>query len=494
MATPIPSNEARFSLGEIARATGGTLRNGDAAREVRGVCTDSRHVAGGSLFVALVGETHDGHQHVATAAGRGAGAVLVRRGTNAAGPSIEVDDTLVALGKLARAFVDRGRATRTIPSVAITGSAGKTTTKELTAAAVAAVFGGTLATKGNLNNLIGVPMTLFTLSEEHRAMVIECGTNARREIERLGEIVAPDVGIVLNADAGHTAGIGGIEDVAIEKGAMFAAATSVAIANGDDPPSLGQLGRAKVRTMRFAANSDADVRLVDRVATGQGTSRIRVALAPTCIRDAADASLDVELKIPGHAAAIDACAAIAAVVAMRGPLTHDELTAVSAALATVAPTAGRFAPIAWREAVIIDDTYNANPRSVRASIATAREMADGLGGQLLLVLADMLELGELSPRLHAEIGEAAVTAGAVMLVAVGDEMRAAVDAARASSDSHARTMIIEHVTSASAAAAMLRDRIGARDVVLVKGSRGMRMEGVIAALGSGDHAVERVGP
>src|SRR6266545_6452298 len=176
MATPIPTNRAAFTLAEVAEATEGTLVGAGAGSEpvVTGVSTDTRALVTGALFVALRGHTHDGHAHLAQAEHRGAAAAVVCRGTHCSLPRIEVDDTLVALGRLARFHADRVRASREVPSVAITGSAGKTTTKGLTAAAVEALYGRTLATVGNLNNLVGVPMTLLTLEDEHRAMVIEC--------------------------------------------------------------------------------------------------------------------------------------------------------------------------------------------------------------------------------------------------------------------------------------------------------------------------------
>lgn len=490
MATPIPSNGASFTLGEIARVTGGTLVGGASDTVCSAVSTDTRGIAAGALFVALVGETHDGHQHVATALGRGAAAALVNRGHDAHAPRIEVDDTLLALGQLARAFVDRERAKRPVPSIGITGSAGKTTTKELTAAVVRAVFGPTLATRGNLNNLVGVPMTLFTLSDDDRAMVIECGTNARGEIARLGAIVAPDVGLVLNADAGHTAGLGGIEDVAIEKGAMFTSAQKFAIGNADDPPSRARLEHAKVPTLLFGQSVDADFRLVSRTPQIDGTTRIGITLPPRFVTDGVAPTIEADLALPGLAAALDATAAIAALAAMRGRLSREDIANAAQALSSVKPTAGRFAPAHVGDVLLIDDTYNANPRSMRASIATAREIADGVSGRLVLVLGDMLELGELAPRLHAEIGEEALRARASVVVTVGEQMALAARVVVAAGVPDA--LVVETMRTDDAATA-LAPVLRARDVVLVKGSRGMRMEGVVEQL-SRDHTLGKVGP
>jgi len=170
-----------MTLDEAAQATGGTLI-GDGSRRIRGISTDSRAIEPGGLFVALKGLSHDGHAYVAAAAARGAGAAVVARRATASIDRIEVDDTLDALGRLARYHVGRLRARRPIPSIAIGGAVGKTTTKELTTAAVRALYGRTLATIGNLNNLVGVPLMLLGLDENHQAMVIECGTNSPGEI------------------------------------------------------------------------------------------------------------------------------------------------------------------------------------------------------------------------------------------------------------------------------------------------------------------------
>ena len=222
MTTPIPVNQCAFTLGEIARATGGIIAPGaSAALTVRGVSIDSRTIEPGALFVPLRGADRDGHEFVAAAIRRGAAAVLLERG-EAPIPSVKVGDTLAALGDLARFHLERERAVRAIPSIAILGSAGKTTTKEITAALAGALFGPILSTPGNLNNLIGVPMTLFTLTRNQRALVIECGTNTRGEIARLGAILKPDAALVLNVDIEHSEGLGTIEEIADEETAIFA--------------------------------------------------------------------------------------------------------------------------------------------------------------------------------------------------------------------------------------------------------------------------------
>src|SRR5579862_8948120 len=261
MATPIPVNAAEFSLVEIAGATSGELF-GDASLKLRGVSIDSRNLKGGELFVALRGLA-DGHNFLAQAAQRGAIAAIVERGRRIDGIAcVEVDDTLTALGRLAHFHVRRSRASDPIPLITVGGAAGKTTTKEITAALARAAFGATLSTPGNLNNLIGVPMTLLMLTETHRAMVIECGTNTRGEIPKLASIVEPDVAMVLNVDLEHTEGLGTIEDIADEEAAIFANTKRAAVIPSDDvrlaprvPPNL--------RAVTFGVDESATVRLFD---------------------------------------------------------------------------------------------------------------------------------------------------------------------------------------------------------------------------------------
>jgi UDP-N-acetylmuramoyl-tripeptide--D-alanyl-D-alanine ligase len=208
MATPIPINQCEFTLAEVVEATGGVLvRAGSSSEIVRGVSIDTRSLAAGALFVALHGVASDGHAYLPQAAARGAAAAIVATDRHhAALDCIEVGDPLDALGRLAHHHLARARTARALPVIAIGGAVGKTTTKELTAAVVRAIFGATLSTPGNLNNLIGVPMTIFTLGGEHRAAVLECGTNTRGEIPRLARIVEPDVATVLNVDLEHSEG------------------------------------------------------------------------------------------------------------------------------------------------------------------------------------------------------------------------------------------------------------------------------------------------
>ena len=230
MATPIPINQCEFTLAEVVEATGGKLVRASTAPAVESAPRRQHRHALDSSRVQYSSRCDGAAQTVTTilqqAAARGAAAAIVATGRHhPALDCIEVGDTLDALGRLAHRHLARTRAARALPLIAIGGAVGKTTTKELTAAVVRAIFGSTLSTPGNLNNLIGVPMTIFTLTGEHRAAVLECGTNTRGEIPKLAQIVVPDVAMVLNVDLEHSEGLGTLDDIADEEAALFSTAT-----------------------------------------------------------------------------------------------------------------------------------------------------------------------------------------------------------------------------------------------------------------------------
>ena len=272
MATAIPLNRATFTVEEIARATGGVILRGGGTST--GVSTDSRAVASGGAFVALSGERFDAHDFLSAATMRGARTLVIAKGGSEVASSaavVKVADTKVALGALARAHREKWRgAERRL--VAITGSAGKTTTKTVLARLLASASGqGVHASVGNLNNEIGVPMTLLGLEDTHRYGVVEVGTSQSGEIARLSAIARPDVAVLTLVAAAHTQGIGSIDDVAIEKGALFAAlpADGLAVVNGDDARALAQLARTPAtRRVTYGFAPNADYRLRSRVLRG----------------------------------------------------------------------------------------------------------------------------------------------------------------------------------------------------------------------------------
>jgi UDP-N-acetylmuramoyl-tripeptide--D-alanyl-D-alanine ligase len=465
-----------MTLAEVAQATGGALF-GDGSRLIRGVSTDSRAIQPAGLFVALKGLAHDGHAYIATAAARGAAAAVVQRGSTAPIDRVEVADTLEGLGRIANFHIRRARARRPIPTIAIGGAVGKTTTKELTAAAARALFGSTLATAGNLNNLIGVPLTLLGLEDEHRAMVIECGTNLPGEIARLAAIVEPDVATVLNAEIEHTEGLGTQEGVADEEAALFGGARKAIVTWAEDPLLTARTPRG-VRAIFFGTGERSAVRLVRRSITTHGHSRIRIEFAPGLTTPGAPNHIDLELSLLGPAAALNAAAAMAAVAAIE-PLRAEHLPALAAALASVPPVAGRLVLKEMGAIRVLDDTYNASPSSIRVALETASELAQQTGSRIVVALGDMLELGALSRDLHIETLSRALAARPAYLVVVGPEMAQAA----AALTGVAGAQLITSPDSA-AAAPIVRSLVRDGDLLLVKGSRGIAMERIIEGFGN----------
>jgi len=478
MATPIPQNQCEFRLAEAQAATRGELTGTDS-KVARGVCTDSRFVEPGMLFVALAGQRLNGHRYVTEAMDKGAAAAIVGSGHREAPSRIEVADTLAALGDLARYHVARSRKGRKIKSIAIGGASGKTTTKELTAAAMRALLGDTLATPGNLNNRIGVPMTLFTLKDCHRAMVIECGTNARGEIEKIAGIVAPDVAMVLNVDIEHTQGLGTIEDVADEEATLFASAGEAIVYGADEPLLKPRLPR-ELRAISFGQSELADVRVTARRARNNGGSLVGIGLAPALFDGGRSTGIEISLRLAGTTSALNCAAAIAGAIAALGrPIRSDELTLLSTALGAVGPPEGRMM-IRWGGAItLIDDTYNANPRSVRAALKSAREIADRERTRLIVALGDMLELGQLSKQSHLDMMRDVADANPAVFLAVGP---CTAEAVMSSGGTLRGDCEVVMAADALEAAKRVSRIVRQGDLVLIKGSRGMQMEALVRQL------------
>ncbi len=475
MATPIPRNHVRFTLSEIAQATGGSLVGED--REIEGVAIDSRAVAPGALFVAVRGASQDGAAYIPAALSAGAAALLVHRGTQLESdlPRVEVDDTTRALGALGA--LHRKRWGHSV--VAITGSVGKTTTKDLTAAAFAATAMHVHKTTGNLNNQFGVPMTLLGLSSEHDLGVLEVGTSGPGEIAALGKLVQPDVAAVLVAAAAHTEGLGTVSAVADEKASLFGTlrAGGKGVVNVDDPELSARTPHDLPR-VSFGTSEHAQVRLV--------SARLRADGTEVVVEIKGFGELTLTLGLIGYAAALDACAALACVLALRG---ENALLAASAGLANVQPAPGRMAPRRLqRGVVVIDDTYNANPRSAQVSLETLKELTSAPEKRSIAILSDMKELGALSQVEHARIGEFCVRNGIDMLVGCGPEMvHATALAARLAAGRLAPypTRVV-HVFDPLDAIRVVRSFWRSGDVVLVKGSRSMQMERVVSGLCQGE--------
>ncbi len=358
--------------------------------------------------------------------------------------------------------------------VAITGSNGKTTTKELTAAALGAALGPGLKTRGNLNNLIGVPLTLFGLEPDHPFAVVEMGMNALGEIARLTEIAEPRVGVITGAGPVHLEGLGTVDRVAQAKSELYRglADGATCVVNLDDPrlPALADAAGAGTRLVQvtFGTGAGADFRPLDVVQDAEAGLGFEVEVSARF----GGGRLPVRLPLLGIHNALNACAALAAAAALGA-----DLEAAAAGLAQVEGVGRRLRRAEGpRGSLLLDDCYNANLASMEAALATGRAVADARGGRLIAALGDMLELGGAEARMHRRLGELAAEAGVATLVAFGPRAQAAHDAA---GDAVPRRL---HTDDPAAAAAFLAEGLAPADVVLIKGSRGMAMERIVERL------------
>ncbi len=479
MATPIPANRARFTVDEIVAATRGTLVNRGVTNEIVGVTTDSRAVATGGAFVALRGENIDGHAFVEQALARASlallergrtDAVLAKRGDLDAASFVEVDDTLVAWGDLARAHLTKWRKNAVDPCVvAITGSAGKTTTKELTAALLSAIA-PTHFTAGNLNNRIGVPAVVFALTEVHRFCVLEMGMSLPGELDAICSFAKPDVSIVTNVGVAHAEGVGGQEGVMREKGAVYRALEKggVAIVNADDGHAKRAALGTRGRVVSFGARDTADYCLVAREPLGEDGSCVTIG-----VRSAADARrVNVRLPLSGEAAAIDLVAALAAQEAASG--VELSTKQIDAALASVRLEGRSTIVKLENDVLLLDDTYNANPQSMRAALATLAEIAGTR--RRVAVIGEMKELGALAEGAHSALGDAIADAGVAIAIGCGGLATLALGLAEK------RGVEVVRAETTDDAAREAAARVRAGDAVLVKASRSVGAERVVESL------------
>jgi UDP-N-acetylmuramoyl-tripeptide--D-alanyl-D-alanine ligase len=419
------------------------------------VCTDSRELHAGDFYVALKGEHFDGHDFVKQAAGAGATGALVEREIADDLPQLVCFDTLQALATIAAE--NRGRFKGDM--VALTGSAGKTTTREMLAT-ILATQGAVLATQGNLNNEVGMPLTLLQLAPRHDYAVIEMGAAKRGDIRYLADIARPDIGLVTNAREAHLDGFGDLQTIAETKGELFAglAGYQCAVINADDEyRDLWQSMAAPARVVTFGIDNPAAQVRAEQIEMQPLASRFRIV--------AAHGDIQVELPVGGRHMVENALAAAACAVALSIPLPT-----VAGGLADFEPVAGRMQPLVGNfGGKLFDDSYNANPSSVRAAI----DVLAAQDGQAVLILGDMAELGPQTAALHRAMGEYARRQGIRHLWGTGRLSQVTVDGFGAGGEWFAtRDALLEHAVRA----------LSADDVVLVKGSRSARMDEVVAGL------------
>jgi len=458
------------SAHQIAEAVGGRVVSGDANAHVVGVSTDTRTTVKNNLFVALAGEKFDGHSFVDAAIARGATAVLVSeaRAKEFGGAAViaVAGDTLVSLGLLGRFHRDRLKA----PVVGITGSAGKSTAKEMTAAVLA--WGGreVLKTEGNLNNRIGVPLTVLGARPSHSACVVEMGISFPGEMKELVKIAMPDVRVALNAGLSHVEFLKDADGVAAEKAMIFDQLRDedVMVWNADDPRIDREAKkRSAFRQIRFGRETkEAEVRALSVETTGLGLQKIAL--------DVFGKREFVALKMLGEHHVTNVLAAAAVGAALEVPMPE-----------IVLGLEARFHPVPGRgdvrllagDVVLFDDTYNANPTSTAAALVSLAASRKAGRKRVLAALGDMRELGDLGPEAHSRIGAEAAHLKVDGLYLFGDLMKHAADAATA-----AGCPSVKHFTSRTTLADALLADLAAGDAVLVKGSRSMKMDEVVATL------------
>jgi UDP-N-acetylmuramoyl-tripeptide--D-alanyl-D-alanine ligase len=452
------------SVEALAGDAGGRLLSADPLALVGAVCTDTRHIKPGDCFIALRGENYNGHGFVSDAIKKGASAVIVSEEVDLpAGSSVavvRVADTLFALGEIAR----RRRLRYAVPVIAVSGSNGKTSTKEMTSA-ILSRSRKVLKNAGNFNNLIGLPLTLLGLNGQHGAAVVEMGINLPGEMKRLAQIGSPTVAVITNIHSAHLEGLESLERIMEEKGKLWESlgAGGTAVVNLDDPIICRFAQKIKALKITFSSvNAAADVSICSKIEICEGKTTFRIKTGGV--------EIPVSLPIMGAHYARNALAAAAAAL-FAGAAPED----VGAGLASSTPVAQRMRCLKLADgAVLVDDTYNANPGSMLAALEAV--LGARSESPFAAALGEMRELGPESARLHFEVGKAFGAAKPACLVAMGDMGLEFLKGAQVAGLDKSRCF---HAADHLEAADYLNRFVPAGAWILVKGSRLMAMEKVV---------------
>lgn len=463
-ATPV------LSLKDVLDATHGTLVSGTPEIAFRGISTDSRSIEKGNLFVALKGAQFDGHDYLEIVLKKGAAGVLIhdeqtiRRLKAERGMAVvAVADTLTALGDLAHDW----RKKFAVVVIGLTGSSGKTTTKEM----IAGIIGlkkRILKTQGNLNNLIGLPQTIFGLSDRHEMMILEMGTNARGEIKRLTEIAEPSIGLITNIGPSHLEGLGSMDVIREEKGDLFLnmQASDTAVVNLDDDAVTAVSEKFSGRKITFSMSPNADVTVRDIEKNGAKGIRFTLSVCGS------DQKIAMNIAGMHHVYNAMAAAAVSAAAGMDSQTIADGLEAFR-------PFSGRMEIIKLQNgAFLLDDSYNANPASVREALMALKDLKGNHNA--FVFLGDMLELGTQAEEMHRKIGMLIATIGVRALFLKGDFSN--VTAAAATEGGMAPEQII-FLSGGETGMEDLKRHVKKGDWILVKGSRRMKMEAFVSRIG-----------
>jgi UDP-N-acetylmuramoyl-tripeptide--D-alanyl-D-alanine ligase len=462
----------KLEIKSILKATGGRLLQGPGDGSIKGVSTDTRTLREGEMFFALKGPRFDGHVFLRDAISRGASGAVVGEEIEGLPSSVNVifvEDTLKALGDLA-SYV---RAAHPVPLVAVGGSSGKTTTKEM-AASILGKKTTVLKTEGNRNNSIGLPLTLLGLNNVHGAAVVELGISEHGEMKRLAEICRPDVAVITNIGRGHLATLGTLEGVAEAKRELFTSLGpgAVRVVNLDDPLVV-KVSEEKDATgsgtkkVTFGSNVGADVRIKDFSLDGSNALKVNY--------EVRGEDISVRLRSPLVCNVYNGAAAIAAALPL-GPTTEEILEGLN----SFCPPRGRGEALKVGGLTVLDDTYNANPDSMAAALETLGKFAGRkAAGRPVAVFGDMLELGEGSLTAHREVGRLAGKLGVEVLIAIGEWAESIREGALTGGIKQDNVHCFKDKASATTA---MKGLLGEGDVILVKGSRGAGMEEIVEGL------------
>ena len=468
------NNRILWTTADILEATGGEIICGDLDYGFSGISIDSRSISSDELYVAIKGEIHDGHSFAEDVIRQGIsglvpGLIIDKEKVNSLPVNewkkiklicLAVNNTTKALGDLASFHRKRAN----VPVVAITGSNGKTTTREMTAAVVGQRF-ATLSSKGNFNNEIGLPLTLLKLDHGHKCAVVELGMNAPGEIAKLGEICMPDIGVITNIGPAHLKGVGSIEGVMHAKGELLdkIKAGGTAVLNADDHRVLHLAGNASTNVIFFGMSDEATSRAETIIETDRGISFTLVLPEET---------ITIDLKFPGIFMVSNALAAAA--VGYKLGLSAKE---IKTGLEDFKPVGGRMNILHTGKGInLIDDTYNANPGSMEAALKTLTTLKKNNRG--IFIAGDMFELGKHAEQMHEEIGALAAGSGISMLYATGEFAKTVASGAAGGG------MKSKNIFTGSKKEILddLSGRLRVNDWVLVKGSRAMEMEEIVEGL------------
>ncbi len=464
----MPATWGDITAEEILAPTNGALVSGKQQAVFSGISTDSRSTGPGELFWALVGERFDGHDFAQTALDRGAAGVVAQkdRALRISRPNdptvIEVDDSLKAFGDLAGWW----RHQHDARVVAITGSAGKTTTKEM-AAGILAMGRPTLVTQGNFNNLIGLPITLLRLEKGHRNAVLEMGMNRPGEIARLTEIADPDVGVITNVGMAHLEGLGDIKGVARAKVELVERISpgGRVILNGDDKLLMETAAVYRKNALTFGFGEHNDIRGTNLRNLGQEGSFFHLRYQGS--------SLAVKLNVPGIQNVFNALAAAAVCLCLRAPPEH-----IAEGLHGFTGVKGRFTLVNLGDVTLVDDTYNANPSSLKAAVESVGALVDK-GGRIIVGLGEMMELGDAATTAHREAGRMVAALEVKRFLAMGEHAREMVEGALESGMHRDKAATVKtHDEMVEIIGAEMQQG----DLIFLKGSRKMDLGKVVEGL------------